>query len=195
MLSWCPIWAPKKNAYTSLLAPTPCDSLWRCKAIPLILHRSRAIATLSREDQNVLCFRRKELTGQKMLTNFSQLIITQIISFTTRTSRCTGWILKSQGNQRSNCQHLLDHRKSKGTPAKIYCLIDYAKAFNSVDHNELWKILKETEHQCTLPVSWETCMQVKKQELEPDVEQWTGSKLGKECIKVVYCHLAYLTYM
>ena len=38
-------------------------------------------------------------------------------------------------------------------------------------------------------------MQVKKQQLEPDVEQWTGSKLGKEYIKAVYCHLAYLTYM
>ena len=38
-------------------------------------------------------------------------------------------------------------------------------------------------------------MQVKKQELEPDVEQWTGSKFRKEYIKAVYCHLAYLTYM
>ena len=38
-------------------------------------------------------------------------------------------------------------------------------------------------------------MQVKKQQLEPDMEQWTGSKLGKEYIKTVYCHLAYLTYM
>ena len=35
---------------------------------------------------------------------------------------------------------------------------------------------------------------VKKKELEPDMEQWTGSKLGKEYIKAVYCHLAYLTY-
>ena len=40
-----------------------------------------------------------------------------------------------------------------------------------------------------------TCMQVKKQQLEPDVEQWTGSKLGKEYIKAVYCHPAYLTYI
>ena len=39
------------------------------------------------------------------------------------------------------------------------------------------------------------CMQVKKQQLEPDMEQWTGSKLGKQCIKPVYCHTAYLTYM
>ena len=51
------------------------------------------------------------------------------------------------------------------------------------------------EYQITLPVSWETCMQVKKQQLEPDMEQQTGSKLGKEYIKAVYCHHAYLTYM
>ena len=38
-------------------------------------------------------------------------------------------------------------------------------------------------------------MQIKKQQLEPDMEQWTGSKLGEECVKAVYCHPAYLTYM
>ena len=38
-------------------------------------------------------------------------------------------------------------------------------------------------------------MQVKKQQLDPDVEQWTGSKFGKEYVKAVYCHSAYLTYM
>ena len=43
--------------------------------------------------------------------------------------------------------------------------------------------------------TWEICMQVKKQQLEPDMEQHTGSKLGKECIEAVYCHPAYLTYM
>ena len=43
--------------------------------------------------------------------------------------------------------------------------------------------------------SWETYMQVKKQQLEPDMEQQTGSKLGKEYIKVLYCHPAYLTFM
>ena len=45
----------------------------------------------------------------------------------------------------------------------------------------------------TLSASWETCMQVKKQQLELDMEQWTGSKLGKEYIKAVYCHPANLT--
>ena len=43
--------------------------------------------------------------------------------------------------------------------------------------------------------SRETCMQDKKQQLELDVEQWTGSKLGKEYIKAVYCHPAYLIYI
>ena len=46
-----------------------------------------------------------------------------------------------------------------------------------------------------LPASWETCMQVKKQRLELDMEQSTGSKLGKENVKAAYCHPAYLTYM
>ena len=51
------------------------------------------------------------------------------------------------------------------------------------------------EYQTTLPASWEICMQVKKQQLEVDMEQQTASKLGKGYIKAVYCHPAYLTYM
>ena len=51
------------------------------------------------------------------------------------------------------------------------------------------------DHLTTLPASWEICMQVKKQQLEQDMEQQTGSKLGKEYVKAVYCHPAYLTYM
>jgi len=48
--------------------------------------------------------------------------------------------------------------------------------------------------QTTLPASWETYMQVKKQQLELDMEQQTGSKLGKENFSAVYCHPAYLNY-
>ena len=54
---------------------------------------------------------------------------------------------------------------------------------------------KRWEHQTTWPASWEICMQVKKQQLEQDMEQWTISRLGKEYVKAVYCHPAYLTYM
>ena len=76
-----------------------------------------------------------------------------------------------------------------------FCFIDYAKTFDCVDHHKLWKILKRWEYQTSWPASWETCMQVKKQQLEPDMEQQTGSKSGKEYVKAVYCHPAYLTYM
>ena len=53
------------------------------------------------------------------------------------------------------------------------------------------KILQEVDYQTTLPASWEICMQVKKEQLEPNMELQTGSKLGKEYIKAVYCHPAY----
>ena len=76
-----------------------------------------------------------------------------------------------------------------------FCFIDYAKGFDCVDHNKLWKIIKRWEYQTTLPASWEICMQIKKQQLELDMEKQTDSKLGKEYIKAVYCHPAYLTYM
>ena len=54
---------------------------------------------------------------------------------------------------------------------------------------------KRWEHQTTWPASWETYMQVRKQQLELDMEQQTGSKSEKEYVKAVYCHPAYLTYM
>ena len=57
-----------------------------------------------------------------------------------------------------------------------FCFIDYAKAFDCVDHNKLRKILKEIEYQSTWPASWETYMQVRKQQLELDMQQQTGSK-------------------
>ena len=73
-----------------------------------------------------------------------------------------------------------------------FCFIDYAKVFDCVNHNKLWKILQEMEYQTTWPASWEICMQVKKQQLELDREQQTASKLGKKYVKAVYCHPAYL---
>ena len=51
-----------------------------------------------------------------------------------------------------------------------FCFIDYAKAFDCVDHNKLWKILWEREYQYTLSASWDIFMQVKKQQLELDLE-------------------------
>ena len=82
---------------------------------------------------------------------------------------------------------MLDHRRSKGIPKKI-CFIDYAKTFDCVDYNKLWNILNEMGIPDTVPASWETCMQDNKQKLELNMEQRTGSKLGKEYIMAIYCH-------
>ena len=57
-----------------------------------------------------------------------------------------------------------------------FCFIDYAKTFDCVNHHKLWKILKDMEYQTTWSASWEICMQVRKQYLELDMEQQTGSK-------------------
>ena len=56
-----------------------------------------------------------------------------------------------------------------------FCFIDYAKAFDCVDHNKLWKVLKTWEYQTTWSASWEICMQVRKQQLELDMKQQTCS--------------------
>ena len=57
-----------------------------------------------------------------------------------------------------------------------FCFIDYAKAFDCVDHNKLWKIVKEMGIPDHWSASWEICMQVRKQQLELDMEQQTGPK-------------------
>ena len=86
--------------------------------------------------------------------------------------------------------------KTRELQKNIYfCFIDYTKAFDCVITTNCRKFLKWWEYETTLPVSWETWMQVKKQWLESYMEQWTGSTLGKKYNKAVYCHPAYLTSM
>ena len=106
-------------------------------------------------------------------------------------------ILQARFQQYVNCE-LPDvqagFRKSRGTSDQIanicwiieklrefqkniyFCFIDYAKAFDCVDHNKLWKFHKRWEYQTAWPAAWEICMQVRKQQLELDMEQQTGSK-------------------
>ena len=87
-------------------------------------------------------------------------------------------------------------KKARELQKNIYfCFIDYAKAFDCVDHNQLWKILKEMgipDHLTCLLRNLYACQE---QQLELDMEQYTGSKQEKEYVKAVYCHPAYLTSM
>ena len=101
--------------------------------------------------------------------------------------------LEKEEELKSNCQHPLDHRKSKRVPEKvsISALLTMQKPLTVWITINCGKFFKRWEYQITLPASWEICMQVRKQQLEPNMEQQTGSKLGKEYIKAVYCHHAF----
>ena len=86
-------------------------------------------------------------------------------------------------------------KKAREFQKNIYfCFIDHAKAFDCMDHNKLWKILKEM----VIPDHL-TCLlrnlYAGREATERDMELQTGSKSGKEYVKAVYCHPAYLTYM
>ena len=86
-------------------------------------------------------------------------------------------------------------KKTREFQKNIYfCFIVNAKTFvwNTLNCG---KFLRRWEYQTTWPASWEILMQVKKQQLELDMKQQTGSKSGKEYIKAVYCHPTYVTYM
>ena len=71
-----------------------------------------------------------------------------------------------------------------------FCFIDYAKAFDCMDHNKLWKILKEMGISDNL-----TCLLRNLYAGQEALEQLTGCNLGKEDVRAIYCHPAYLTYM
>ena len=103
-------------------------------------------------------------------------------------------------------------RKGRGTIdqiAYIHWIIEKAKelkkkksaSLTTLKPLTMWittncgKFLKRWEYQTILPASWEICMQVNKQQLELDMEQQTGSKLGEEYVKAVYCHPTYLTFI
>ena len=82
---------------------------------------------------------------------------------------------KRSRDQTANIQWII--KKAREFQENIYFgFIDYTKAFDSVDHNKLWKCLKRWEYPTTWSASLEISMQVKKQQLEPDMEQRTGSK-------------------
>ena len=91
----------------------------------------------------------------------------------------TGSLKKQESSRKTSTSALLTMQK----PLTVWIIINCGK------------FEKRWEYQTTLSSSWEICMQVKKQQLELGMEQQTGSKSGKEYIKAVYCHCAYLTYM
>ena len=87
-------------------------------------------------------------------------------------------------------------KKKKRVPEKHLLLLYWLpQSLWLCGSQQMWKILKEMGIPDHLSASWEICMQVNKQQLELDLKQQTGSKSGKEYVKAVCCHPAYLIYM
>ena len=100
---------------------------------------------------------------------------------------------KGRGTQIKLPTSIGSQKKEENSRKNIYfCFIDYTKAFDSVDHITFWKTLREMGIQYYFGLLRNLHAD---QQLELDMEQQTGSKLGKEHVKAVYCHLAFLTYM
>ena len=113
-----------------------------------------------------------------------------------RISWCTSWVYKKAEEPEIKLSSFVrswrkqeNSRKSCSSASLTMLTHWLCVSQQTMENSYRW------EYQTTLSVSWENCLQVKKQQLEPDMEQWTGSKLGKEYMKAVYCHSAYLTYM
>ena len=132
------------------------------------------------------------------------------IALISHTSKVMLKILQARLQQYVNCEIpdvQAGFRKGRGTRDQIanirwiikkarkfqkniyFFFIDYTKAFDCVDHNDLWKILQEMGISDHLTCLLRNCMLVKKQHLELDMQQQTGSKSGKEYVRSVYCHL------
>ena len=151
--------------------------------------------------------------GKEKISQDGSLALTpRPLSLAPHASKIMLKILQARLQQYVNCE-LPDvqsgFRKGRGTRdqiANIHWIIEKEESFRKPSTSVLlttpkpltvWitincgKVFKRWECQTTLPVSWEICMQVKKQQFEPDMEQWTGSKLGKEYLKVIYCYPAF----
>ena len=103
---------------------------------------------------------------------------------------------KSRGNrdQVANIHWIIE--KAREFQKNIYfCFIDYAKAFDCVYYDKLWTILKEMGIADHLTCLLRNLYAGQQATIRMDMEQQTGSRLGKEYVKAVYCHPAYLTYM
>ena len=91
--------------------------------------------------------------------------------------------------------HWIIKKQENSGKTSISALLTMPKPLTVWITTNCGEFFKRWEYQTTLPASWEICMLVKKQQLEPDMEQQSCSKSGMEYATSVYCHHAYLAYM
>ena len=157
------------------------------------IYKMEYYLTIKWNDVLIICYYMDESWRNLMLSekSHSQKTIYCMIQFTWNVQ--VRWIHRD----RMYCcgYQGLGHGENRDLLNIYFCLLtmpDPLTVWIKINCGKFWK---RWEYQTTWPASWETCMQVRKQQLELDVEQQTGSKQEKKYIEAVYCHPAYLTYM
>ena len=102
---------------------------------------------------------------------------------------------KGRGNRDQIATSDVSLKKQEGSRQHLLLLYWLCQTLWLCGSPQTGKFWKRWEYQTTWPASWEICMQVRKQQLEMDMEQQTVSKSGKEYVKALYCHPVYLAYM
>ena len=156
-----------------------CQKLWKTQQWPQDWKRSVFISIPKKGNaKEFLNYHTIALVSHagKVMLKILQARLQQYVNW--ELSDLQGGFRKKQRNQRSNCQHPLDHQKSKSSRrTSISALMTMPKPLTvwiTIDCGKFWK---RWEYQTTWSASWETYMQVRKQQLELDMEQQTGSKL------------------
>ena len=123
------------------------------------------------------------LTASKVILKFLQARLEQYMSW--EVPDVQAWFRKDRGtsDQIANIHWIIE--KARTLQKVIYfCLLTMPKALTVWITTNCGKFFKSWDYQTTIPASWEVCMQFKKQQLEPDMEQWTDSKLKRSASKL-----------
>ena len=173
-----------------------CQKIWKTQQWPQDLERS-VIIPVSKKGNAKECpnYHITALISHdsKIMLKILQARFQQYVNW--ELSNVQAGFRKDRGTRDQIANILCIIEKAREFQKNIYfCFIDYAKSLIVQITTNCGKFFKRWEYQ-TLPASWETCIQVMKQQLELNMEQWTSSKLRKEYIKAIYCHPVYLTYM
>ena len=171
-----------------------CQQIWKTQQCLQDWKMSVFISVPERQCQRMLKLPHNCTNASKVMLKILQARLQQHMNHELPDVQATFTKGRGTRDQIANIHWII--KKARQFQKNIYfCFIDYTKGFDFMDHNKLWKILQEVGIPDHLTCLLRNLYVGQEATLELDMEQQTGSKLGKEYIKAVYCHPAYLTYM
>ena len=171
-----------------------CQQIWKTQQCLQDWKMSVFISVPERQCQRMLKLPHNCTNASKVMLKILQARLQQHMNHELPDVQATFTKGRGTRDQIANIHWII--KKARQFQKNIYfCFIDYTKGFDFMDHNKLWKILQEVGIPDHLTCLLRNLYVGQEATLELDMEQQTGSKLGKEYIKAVYCHPAYLSHM